>query len=347
MTEYRIPTYRTLHMLKTLGRHRALQTASNERGVFTILAVDHRDAMRGMINPDQPDSVPASQLTEIKLSVVREIADKATAVLIDPIYSVGQSIAQRALPARTAFLSAIEDQGYLGDPFSRETPMLDGWGIEKAKLVGASGVKVLLLYNPESEAAERQDKLVASLLEQCAQFEIPLFLEPIVYSLDRGVEKGSAEFAPHRRRLVIESARRLGALHPDILKLEFPLDCKHNTDEAEWQDACAELNETSSVPWTLLSGGDPFDVFQKQLKIACQNGCSGFLVGRALWREAVYLQGEERTTFLRGEAMQRWQTLRTIAETYGTPWFERYAPPQVDEGWYKQYKKKGEKEKEG
>ena len=55
------------------------------------------------------------------------------------------------------------------------------------------------------------------------------------------------------------------------------------------------------MPWTLLSGGDSFEVFEKQLRVACHNGCSGFLVGRALWQEAVYLQGNERDSFLQCE----------------------------------------------
>ncbi len=322
----------------TLGRIRALQTASTAHGVFTILAVDHRDAMRAMFNRTQPETVPGSQLSDIKLSIVRAIGPLATAVLLDPVYSVGQAIAQRALPPQTAFLSAIEAQGYLGDPHSRQTTMLPDWGIKKAKMVGASGVKVLLFYHPDAgEAAEKQEQLVADLLAACARFDIPLFLEPIVYSLDPAVAKGSEAFAKERRRLVVESARRLGALKPDVLKLEFPVDCRYETNEVVWHEACIELNEASPVPWTLLSGGDPFDVFQKQVQVACQNGCSGFLVGRALWREAVHLQGAEREAFLQGEAVARWQSLCAVAEAYGHSWYGRYQTPLVDENWYTTY----------
>jgi tagatose-1,6-bisphosphate aldolase len=307
--------------------------------VFTILAVDHRDAMRAMLNRDQPETVPAAQLTEIKLSIVKTIGPFASAVLLDPVYSMGQVIAQRALPPKTAFLSAIEEQGYLGNPYGRQTRMLEGWGIEKAKMVGASGVKVLLFYHPKAgEAAEVQEQLVTRLLAECNDFDIPMFLEPIVYSLNPSVSKDSAEFAAERRKIMVETVRRLGALKPDILKLEFPVDCQYEKDESVWQDACAELNEASPVPWTLLSGGDSFEAFQKQLKVACQNGCSGFLVGRALWQEAVYLQGNEREEFLQNEALQRWRTLQDIAETYAHSWYERYEVADVDEHWYKDYR---------
>ena len=322
----------------SLGKLRALQTASTELGVFAILAVDHRDAMRGMLNREQPKTVPAQQLTDIKLSIVRIIGPLATAVLLDPVYSIGQAIAQSALPSKTAFLSAIEEQGYLGDPYGRKTTMLEGWNIEKAKILGASGVKVLLFYHPQAgETAERQEQLVTGLLADCGRFDIPMFLEPIVYSLDPNVSKDSAAFAAQRPRIMVETVRRLGALKPDVLKLEFPVDCHYEKDEAAWQDACADLNEASPVPWTLLSGGDSFELFHKQLRVACQNGCSGFLIGRALWQEAVHLQGNERDAFLHVEASKRWQTLQTIADTYAHPWFERYAAAHVNEHWYKDY----------
>lgn len=322
----------------SLGKIRALQSASTAQGVFMILAVDHRDAMRTMLRPGQPETVPARQLTEIKLSIVKILGPLATAVLLDPVYSIGQAIAQRALPPKTAFLSAIEEQGYLGDPHGRQTTMLEGWGVEKARMLGASGVKVLLFYHPQAgETTERQEQLVADLLVECSHFDIPMFLEPIVYSPDPNVSRDSASFAAERPKLMIETVRRLGALKPDVLKLEFPVDCRYEKDERMWQDACGRLNEASPVPWTLLSGGDSFEMFQKQFKIACQNGCSGFMAGRALWQEAVHLQGDERIAFLTGEASRRWQTLHAVAETYASPWYERYTTTDVTEHWYKDY----------
>ena len=322
----------------TLGRIRALQMASTERGVFAILAVDHRDALRVMLDRARPETVPAAQLTEIKLSIVRQIGRYATAILLDPVYGLGQSIAQVALPSKTALLSALEEQGYLGDAFSRQTKMLEGWGVEKAKMLGASGVKLLLFYHPQAgETTERQEKVVQELAAECQRFDIPLFLEPILYSPDPKVSKDSPGFAAQRPQLMVETVRRLGALKPDVLKLEFPVDCKYEKEEAVWQASCSKLNEAAPVPWTLLSGGDSFELFRDQLRVACQNGCSGFLVGRALWQEAVYLQEEERSAYLKGEVSRRWQMLLSIAETYAQPWFKKYEAADVNEHWYKDY----------
>ena len=69
----------------SLGKVCALQSASTGGGVFTILAVDHRDAMRAMLNREKPETVPAKQLTDIKLSIVEMIGLLATSVLLEPV----------------------------------------------------------------------------------------------------------------------------------------------------------------------------------------------------------------------------------------------------------------------
>src|SRR5687768_12909165 len=142
----------------SLGKARALQQCSTTSGVFTILAVDHRDAMRVMIDAVHPQSISSQTLTDIKLDIVRSLSDLPSAVLLDPLYSVAQAIAAGALAGDTGLLIALEDQGYLGDPYNRETASLSDWGVEKARRLGATGVKVLLFYHPDAgEAAEKQE----------------------------------------------------------------------------------------------------------------------------------------------------------------------------------------------
>ena len=321
-----------------MGKARCLQASSTPAGIFTILAIDHRDSLRVMVDPDAPGSVPAGQLTELKLAVVRNLAPQASAVLLDPLYSAGQAIAQGALPGSVGLLCALEERGYLGDPHGRQTTLLPGWSVAKAKRLGATGVKMLLFYHPDAGAAtEKQDELVRAIVAECQRHEIPLFLEPIGYSLDPSVPKNSPRYAASRRRIVVESARRLSALGLDVLKTKFPVDVNHEPDQGLWAKACAELDEASPVPWALLSAGDPFDIFKEQLRIACEAGCSGFLVGRALWREATGLTGSERDEFLRTTARERFDKLVSIASQHGRPWQARHTLPVIDENWYLQY----------
>ncbi len=312
--------------MKTLtpGKIRGLTQASNDVGVFTIFAIDHRDSMRVIINPERPNRVTAKQLTETKLEFVRAMAPSASALLLDPEYSAIQAVRTRALGGRTALLCAIEAQGYLGDPHSRATILLEGWSVGRAKRLGASGIKLLLLYRPDSSIASRQEELVSEVVAACAEHDIPLFLEPVSYELGDAETPGIAQFGGNRRAIVCESARRLGALGPDVLKLQFPSDTTGEIDPAEWEDACAELEDASPVPWTLLSGGDPIDSFVEQVRIASAAGASGFLVGRALWADAVRNSGAARRTLIDSFVRPRFAELADIATSTGTDWAARY-----------------------
>ncbi len=326
------------HNYLSLGKMRGLQTTSTKNGIFNILAIDHRDSLRVVIDPDHPEAVPAAILTELKLAIIEQIAPHATAVMLEPEYSAAQAIAAGALPGHVGFLSALEEQGYLGDPYARQTTLLSGWSVAKAKRLGASGIKLLIFYHPDAgKATERQEALVKAVVADCAREEIPLFLEPLAYPLDPAVPVNSAEFAAQRRRVVVETARRLGALGPDVLKIQFPLDAKYDPDEGLWRDACAELNEAAVVPWALLSAGDPYDTFKTQLRVACRAGCSGFMAGRALWREAISVTRAERETVLRNTVLPRFEELSQIAHTYGQGWQAKYNLPVVDETWFMGY----------
>jgi tagatose 1,6-diphosphate aldolase len=332
--ENRVPT--TLQLVP--GKVRCLQACATSHGIFSILAVDHRDSLRAIIAPDAPQTVTADQLSEIKLAIIKYLASTTSAVLLDPVYSAGQAIVGGQLPGHVGLVCAIEEQGYLDSPCSRRTPLLSGWSVAKAKRLGANGVKLLLFYSPDAgDAAEAQEGLVRSVANDCLRYEMAFFLEPITYSSNPAIEKGSSQFAAMRRRLVVETVRRLSPLGPDVMKVEFPLDVHHEPDPAVWAEACAELNEASRVPWTLLSAGDSFETFKQQLRVACQTGCSGFVGGRAIWREAIDLSGQQRIDFLDDVASQRVRELHDIALEYGVPWNRRCAPIPVDEHWFQQY----------
>ena len=45
-----------------------------------------------------------------------------------------------------------------------------------------------------------------------------------------------------RSQMIVDNGRRLGALKPDVLKLEFPVDCRYDKDETIWQAACTQSN---------------------------------------------------------------------------------------------------------
>jgi tagatose 1,6-diphosphate aldolase len=324
-------------MVLTPGKVRGLATTSTAGGIFTILALDHRDSMRVILDPEAPAAIPAATLTELKLWLLRELGGLATGVMLEPEYSAPHAVATRTLPGGVGFLAAVEAQGYLGDPAARQTSLLDGWNVEKAKRLGASGIKLLVLYRPDSAAADAQDDVIRSVIADCARYDIPLFLEPLAYVTEPGFTTDHPDFASKRRGIVIDTVKRLGALGPDILKVQFPVDTRSEPDRAVWAEACAELDEAAPVPWALLSGGDPYELFRDQVRVACQAGASGFMVGRALWGEAVTAPPQERQSLIETLVRPRFEELASIAHDHGRDWAAKHNLPNIDESWYLEY----------
>jgi tagatose-1,6-bisphosphate aldolase len=81
-------------------RHRALQRATTPDGLFTILAIDHQDALRRALNPKAPDSVSDHDVVFFKQQVVSSLIDSVSGVLLDPIYGAFQAIADGTLASK-------------------------------------------------------------------------------------------------------------------------------------------------------------------------------------------------------------------------------------------------------
>jgi tagatose 1,6-diphosphate aldolase len=124
-------------MKLSIGKLRGLQQCTSAKGTFTCLALDHRQNLR-KANPAFEDN---AQLSRFKLDVTATLADLSTAVLLDPEVSAAQAIAAGALPGKTAFVVAVESTGYGGSPTARQSQILPGWSVEKAKRMGASMIK--------------------------------------------------------------------------------------------------------------------------------------------------------------------------------------------------------------
>jgi tagatose-1,6-bisphosphate aldolase len=311
----------------TIGKFRGLQQISSKRGTFTALALDHRQNLRKA----NPDFVNDEELSRFKLDVTTALAKRATAVLLDPEVSAAQAVAQRAVPGSVGLVVALEATGYMGDATARHAQIIPGWSVEKAKRMGASAVKLLVYYHPDSPTANEIEDFTSTVAEECIKHDLVLMLEPLSYSLDENKKLSSDE----KRYVVIETARRLTPLHVDVLKAEFPLDSS-DMDESRWMDACRDISSASVVPWILLSAAVEYETFLRQVTVACNAGASGIAVGRAVWKEAVNLTGSERQIFLRRTAFHRLSRLTSLCHALARPFTEFYhAEPSFN--WYKQY----------
>src|SRR5829696_525413 len=299
----------------TIGKLRGLQQISSKRGTFTCLALDHRQNLRKA----NPAFVEDAQLSKFKVDVTSALSKRATAVLLDPEVSAAQAIAQRAIPGGVGLVVAVESTGYTGDASARHAQIIPGWSVKKAKRMGADAIKLLVYYHPDASTASEIEDFTARIAEECVERDLVLMLEPLSYSLDESKKLSSEE----KRYVVVETAKRLTPLNVDILKAEFPLDV-NNMDEHRWMEACQEISAASVAPWILLSAAVEYDVFLRQVTVACNAGASGIAVGRAVWKEAVTMGADERMKFLRTTAKYRISRLTSLCHALAKPFTDFY-----------------------
>lgn len=315
----------------TLGRWKALKDTSHSGDVFGILAFDQRGSYRKML----PEGTGFEEAIDIKAEIVASLSKYTSAVLLDYIYGL-RPIEQ--LANGSGLLIALEKSGYTGDSTARRTEIDENWSSRKIKRLNADAVKLLVYYNPRAgQATSETEALVKDVVQEAHKLDLPVYLEPMTYSADEQIAKDSDEFARIRPDIIAETVERLGSLDPDVLKLEFPVDIFRDTSEENWRTQCRRITDLSPVPWVLLSAGVDFSDFLSQTKVAASEGASGYLAGRAIWKEAVTMAPSERAQFLRTEASKRANQLNELVSGYATPWTRYYTPPKQAEDWYVSY----------
>ena len=313
----------------TIGKLRGLQQCASEKGTFTCLALDHRQNLRKA----NPAFIDDAELSRFKLDVTAALARYSTSVLLDPEVSAAQAIANGVIPKQTGLVVAVESTGYGGDSNARQSMLLPGWSVEKARRMGASMIKLLVYYHPGSPTAHSIEAFVQQVANECIRQDLGLMLEPLSYSLDPSKRLSSAE----KRVVVTETARRLVIPGVDVLKAEFPADVvAGHPDESNWENACNEISLLSPVPWIVLSAAVDYEIYLHQVEVACRAGASGCAVGRAVWQEAVNMTGQARQEFLLSTGRQRLTRLSILCSDLGKP-FGNFYNSEAPFNWYKDY----------
>lgn len=259
-------------------------------GKFLMLALDHRQSFKKLMNPQDSEGVANEKVVALKSAIIEAVIDQVSGILIDEVYGL-EAYKNRMKP----FLLPLEKSGYRDENGERVTELEHT--VEQLVNLGASGAKLLLYFNPHLATASQQIATAKQVLEECRSRNFPFFLEIVTY------EPFGAE---ERAALVLGSLRLLieGGVQPDVWKLEY----------AGSFERCQEVTRlVGDVPWVLLTRGDTFDVFRANLEQAVRAGARGFLAGRALWQEACRLSGEEQQVFLTTTLSERFKTIAEIA----------------------------------
>jgi tagatose-1,6-bisphosphate aldolase len=139
------------------------------------------------------------------------------------------------------------------------------------------------------------------VVDGCGEAELPLFVEPVPYEI---------EDVTDRERTIVASAERIAALGPDVIKMPFPSDADH---PVRWDAACRQVSEAIDIPWAVLSWGAPFELFVAQTRVACRQGCAGFMAGRAIWGDSIH--APDRAEHLARVALPRFEALKVASSS--------------------------------
>jgi len=320
----------------TLGKLRGLDALAAPNGTFSMLALDHRGSFAKMTAGLFDGEASWQQVVAEKERLARAMVAHASAVLLDPLFASGPLIARGIVPGSTGFIVALERSGYETTERGRVNVIEPGWSVEAIKRMGADGIKLLVHFHPDVAAAAEQEAFVAKAAEECRAHDLVLVLEPISYAPEG--DKSDPGFVRAFPDLIVKIARRFDPV-ADLLKLEYPLLCEAPFEEMV--EACRTVTQATRLPWVVLSGGVPFDDFLAQVRAACYGGASGFLGGRAIWKEAMAIADvAAREAFLKRTAAPRIAALRAVTDAAATPWRERPVVEEavsVSEDWHKAY----------
>ncbi|MEH1129988.1 hypothetical protein [Micromonospora sp. CPCC 206061] len=310
--------------VQRLGTVRRLARLATGDGFFCVAALDHPENYVALFDIDVA-RVPHRTVVDSKLHLVSALAGHASAVLLDPVYSLGQAIATGTLPGSVGVIAPVELLTYTPERppgWDLSTVLRPQWTPEKIAKLGVDAVKLILFYRAElAEVAAEQRKLVADLAAACRRERLPLIVEPIWYPLSP--EEGDGG----RADAIVATAAEFTLLGVDVLKVQFPGSAA----------ACRELDAASTVPWVLLSEGAGFDDFAAQMEIAAKAGASGYIAGRAVWGDAVgHLPPGERDVAV-ARAADRLDTLTAIVRQHGRPWRERATAAELSPTWYEAF----------
>jgi sulfofructosephosphate aldolase len=287
----------------------ALARMARPSGAFAMVAMDQRESLRAMFAENLPEPIELERRVSFKVAVARVLSPHASAMLIDQPEGLEPILAAGALDPGCALIIAADD---LVQPMGAA---VDDTGVDRsvdlvaARRLGAVAAKLLVIWKPDRSAPDRAS-LVREFLDVSRGAGLPGIVEGVVRP-PAGVSE--ADWT-EREDALLEATRELGALHPDIYKAQVPFNGKAPGETIT--DRCRSMTDMLPCPWVVLSSGVSIEDYPAAVEAACRGGASGFLAGRAVWRDALVADPEP---VLRERAVPRLQRLADIVDTVAGP----------------------------
>lgn len=251
-----------------------LAALARSSGGFAMVANDGRESLRGLLNKaGRP--LEDSDMSDFKKQVALHLGPVCSAMLIDLMYGrAAIDCLQQAAP-RTGRIIAVD--AFVEPRFGP----LAGTSLDRALMAAegladsADALKLFVFWRPD-ESNEQAIEDSAEFVEVCARMGVLSLLE--------GVVKVPAT-DPRFDDSLLDAARTLGALSPDLYKTQVPTLGRDGLEEVERHSVL--LSEAVGAPWVALSNGIPAEDYADAVTAVCRGGASGFLAGRATWSPAI------------------------------------------------------------
>ena len=240
---------------QNLGKLIHLKKLCTENNHFQMLAVDQRPPIFNIISQATGKEHTYSQVVECKKLITSHMSEFATAILMDPHYSLSNLL---PFNKSKGLVITLEEHSFTETKKGRYSKNIPNWSVEKIKRAGGDAVKVLAWYRPdaESKSIEHQKNYVREIGQECEKYSIPFLLELLVYPFQDD-ENHTTEYQEQKQKKtqhVIDSVKEFAKdeYKVDIFKLESPVDSSQLEGEIS-QDTKAAFKDlslaTNNIPW--------------------------------------------------------------------------------------------------
>lgn len=302
--------------LQPTGYEDALRRLARPSGAFAMVAMDQRESLRAMFAERIGGPVPLGRRVAFKVSVARILSPHASALLVDAGEALEPILEAGALAASCGLIVAADDLVQPEGMPVDDTRVDREVDLDAARERGALAAKLLVIWRPDRTEADRA-AVVAEFLERSRAAGLVGIVEGVVRPPAGVDEEGWTE----REAALLEATRELGAHRPDIYKAQVPLNGRGDLDAIV--DACRVMTAALPCPWVVLSSGVTIEDFPRAVEAASRGGASGFLAGRAVWRDAI---GPDPEPALRERSVPRLQRLGEVVDAHARPWYEAPRP---------------------
>ncbi|WEK49385.1 MAG: tagatose-bisphosphate aldolase [Candidatus Kaistia colombiensis] len=287
---------------------RGYQQICGRDGAMMVIACDQRGGMRVLlaVTPEEQAKISNDMLGETKSDITRYLANEASCVLLDPLCAVPHVIENGSLARDTALLIGLDASGWDTSPEGyRLSTLVPGVTARRVRELGGTGGKIMVYLRADKpEANTANIEILRRSIEDFSREDLLLVVEFLTYPLEGESKEDYKAKTPWLIEQGVRISLELGA---KVLKIPYP-----GTAES-----CAKISAMAGdVPWAVLSAGVDHETFLGQVEIAMQNGASGVIAGRALWKDCIHLDRDIQRERLTTIAVPRLRQIQEVLARY-------------------------------